>query len=573
MIAKTEPTGKTAAIYARYSTDKQKASSIEDQFLLGQKVALRHGLKVVRKFADYAKSGTTQFGRDGYADLKDAINKREFDILIVEDMDRLGRDIEDSAHLRKRLAYNQIKLLNHSGEVSEIEADIKQIVASQFVRDLRVKIKRGLDARAEKGLRPGAITYGYDRASAGLDVVNENEAKIINRFFSEYDAGVSPRKIAMGLSRDGIPSPSGAARWSHQTLIGGTYGKGLLGNRLYIGESVWNSHTTVKNPDTGKNGKRAVEESEHIVRQLPHLRIIDQALWDRVQARRLQRAQKKFGPSGKITRKPVDRNPHLLAGMLQCGACGGLMKIKGKNRKGHSRVTCASAYNYGTCAHSKDYDIEILKEIAFVNLKQTLSNEGMVRDAVQEASRHFETIAKRNNGERAEVIKKLTNVKVQIERAARTIVDVGDSPTMSKILQEKEAERAGLEARLECVSGTNLSLHPNMVPKYLEAVNRLATLLNEGRDTAELRNAFRHMIDRIEVKPTGKRMPYVIEAFGRQSVMLGMDFFPASRSNEEILEKEGLRPGLQRQDGTCRIADRATESNVISLGQWRQAAA
>jgi len=580
---------KTAAVYSRYSTTKQKLTSIDDQNAAAERVAKRHDLTITHWFADRAKSGTSQLGRDGYSDLKAAIKQRAFNVLIVEDIDRLGRDVEDSAHIRKLLAYSDIKLLNHSGEMSEIEADIKQVVAAQFVRDLVVKIKRGLDGRAEKGLRPGAVTYGYDRVQVapatfgadgallapavydpGIRVKHEQEAEIVRRIFREYDAGISPRQIAQGLTRDGIPAPSGAARWSHQTLIGGTYGRGMLGNRLYIGESVWNSHTTVKNPYTLKDAKRPVDASEHIVRQVPHLRIIDQRLWDRVQARREQRAQQKFGPTGKMVRKVVDRSPHLLAGILQCGACGGSMKFKGKNRKGHARVVCSAAYNYGSCKHSKDYDVEVLKELAVVNLKAMLSDQNNMKQAAQEAARHFQVIAKRNNGERAELTRKRNEIAVKIERCARTIVQVGDSPTMSKMLQELEAEHAGLQARLECVSGTNLALHPNMIPKYLEAVHRLATLLNEGEETAELRTSFRNMIDRIEVKPTGKRMPYVIEAFGRQSVMLGMDFFPTSRSKEELLETEGLSRG---SNGNTLLSGLPIEphGNVISLGHWKQA--
>jgi hypothetical protein len=144
---------------------------------------------------------------------------------------------------------------------------------------------------------------------------------------------------------------------------------------------------------------------------------------------------------------------------------------------------------------------------------------------------------------------------------------------MSKMLQELEAERAGLEARRDCVSGANLSLHPNMIPAYLQAVHELAVLLNEGEDTAKLRSAFRNMVYRIEVKPTGKRMPYKIEAFGRQSTMLGMNFFPAGRSKQEILETEGLsRVALAAIPEVAYGRSSHTVSDVISLGVWQQAA-
>jgi site-specific DNA recombinase len=489
------------------------------------------------------------------ASLKDAIDRREFDVLIVEDIDRIGRDIEDNAHIRKRLKWKNIALFNHSGEISEIEADIKGVISAQFIRDLTVKIKRGLDARAEKGFFPGAVTYGYKtiEGKPGEREIEPGEAKIVYRIFREYADGISPRDIACGLTRDSIPAPSGAERWSHQSLIGGTYGQGMLGNKLYAGEIHWNTHRTVKNLKTGKDGKRAVDPSEHIIRPAPHLRIVPEILWDRVQARRAQRSTSRI----KGIRR-AERSHHLLSGLLRCGACGGNMKIKGKDRDGHSRIVCSNAYNYRACTNSKTYDIETVKNTAVTNLKKLLANECNVEIAVKEAAKHFETIAKRDTGKRAEITRKLTDVKVQIERIARTIIDVGDSPTMSKKLQEKEVEKAGLEELLKHASATNLSLHPNMIPKYLEALRRFQTLLSDGKDTAEMRSAFRTMICAVVVHPTGKRLDYDVQALGWENAW-GMDLFPPLRSNEQILENEGCSAWLHRQDATCR--GNATQDN------------
>jgi hypothetical protein len=336
-------------------------------------------------------------------------------------------------------------------------------------------------------------------------------------------------------------------------LIGGSCGKGMLGNRLYVGEIHWNTHRTIKNIKTGKDGKRAVDPSEHIIRPAPHLRIIPQDLWDRVQARRAQRSTNRT----KGIRR-TERSHHLLSGLLRCGACGGNMKIKGKDREGHSRIVCSNAYNYRACTNSKTYDIEDVQNTAVTNLRKLLAEECNVEIAVKEAAKHFETIAKRNSSDRAEVTRKLTNVKVQIERIARTIIDVGDSPTMSKMLQEKEVERAGLEERLKHVSGTNLSLHPNLIPKYLEALRRFQKLLSDGKDTAELRGAFRTMISAVIVHPTGKRLACDVEVLGWENAW-GTDLFPPCRSNVEILEKEGFSAWLLRQDATCR--GNATQDN------------
>ena len=54
-----------AALYARYSTEKQSGASIDDQLRICERIAERHGFTVVTKYSDAAISGgTTQ--RPGY---------------------------------------------------------------------------------------------------------------------------------------------------------------------------------------------------------------------------------------------------------------------------------------------------------------------------------------------------------------------------------------------------------------------------------------------------------------------------------------------------------------------------
>jgi site-specific DNA recombinase len=538
----------TAASYARFSTKHQKDTSIDDQEALNQRTADRFGYKIVHKYADRAKSGRSQFGREELDNLIEAIKRREFDALIIEDIDRITRDKEDLQHILKRMKFARMKLILPHGEISDMEADFKGIISAEFIKGLIAKIKRGLDARVEKGLFPGAVTYGYGRVelapgiyNPGVRCVDEQQAGIVRRIFTEYANGVSPRTIAMGLTRDGIPSPSGAAQWSHQTIIGGSHGHGILSNRLYIGEIVWNTHATVKSPYTGNDVKQAREASEHLVCAVPHLRIIDQKLWDAAQAIRAQRSRAKAGPNGRRAKQDVvSRSPHLLSGLLRCSECNGSMRFKGKDREGHSRVICAAAYDHGSCSHSKSYGVEELKEAVFDHLREMLQDEEVLRVACEESAKHFEQLTKGNSTKRGDITRKLTNVNVKIERAARAIVEGTSSPTLEKMLTEMEIERAGLEQQLERVKDNNLSLHPNLVPKVLEATRDLHRLLSDREETPKLRAGFRGFVDHIDVIPTGKRMPVAIRTYGRMEAMLGADIFPPRRSNEEILETEGL---------------------------------
>jgi DNA invertase Pin-like site-specific DNA recombinase len=73
-----------AALYARFSTDKQSGSSIPDQLRVCERLAVTHGFNAVSHFSDAAISGgTTQ--RPGYQSMLDAARRGEFDVIVAED--------------------------------------------------------------------------------------------------------------------------------------------------------------------------------------------------------------------------------------------------------------------------------------------------------------------------------------------------------------------------------------------------------------------------------------------------------------------------------------------------------
>ena len=70
-----------AAIYARYSTEKQSESSIDDQHRECRKLAERHEFNVVAVFSDKALSGGTA-NRPDYQSMLVSARAGQFDILI-----------------------------------------------------------------------------------------------------------------------------------------------------------------------------------------------------------------------------------------------------------------------------------------------------------------------------------------------------------------------------------------------------------------------------------------------------------------------------------------------------------
>jgi len=92
-----------AAIYARYSSDLQSETSIDDQVRLCKERAERDGLTVTEVYSDYAISGGNLSNRPGMLGLMNVGKQGAFDVVIAEALDRISRDQEDIAAIYKRL--------------------------------------------------------------------------------------------------------------------------------------------------------------------------------------------------------------------------------------------------------------------------------------------------------------------------------------------------------------------------------------------------------------------------------------------------------------------------------------
>jgi site-specific DNA recombinase len=82
------------AIYARYSSDLQRPTSIEDQIRRCKEFAARQGWTVVEEFIcfDEARTAATLAGREGLHSLLAAAKRKPaaFECLRVDDTSRLG---------------------------------------------------------------------------------------------------------------------------------------------------------------------------------------------------------------------------------------------------------------------------------------------------------------------------------------------------------------------------------------------------------------------------------------------------------------------------------------------------
>ncbi|MCK1480471.1 recombinase family protein [Bradyrhizobium sp. 197] len=542
------------ALYARYSSDLQKDTSIEDQFAMLEKAAKRLNLKLDPRhyYADRAQSATTLFDRPGLTrDLLGAASRHEFDAVLVEATDRLSRSQADLFWLSDRFNFGNVKLFTQSGEVSDMQLTFDSHSNADYIKKLAMRVRRGHDRAVENGRFVTPPAYGYDAVpgKAGERVINEKEAATVRRIFAEYAVGKTPRQIVAGLAHDGIPSPSGAPFWSHQSIVGGL-GKsaGLIRNRLYIGEYVKNQFFNVKNPSTGKRVKRKADEADLIVISKPGLALIPRELWDAAHAIRTKRALKRLPSSGYQQRAVIPRKEHLLSGLTRCAACGGQMTVVATPQSG-KRVGCSSAIYRKTCDNTKSYNLNSLTQLAVERMHSQLTDPEFIKEQAKAKAAEFARLSKQDSEDRQHTQKQLDRLNVQIKRLADAVAE-SDVPVkeLMEMIKTKEIERAALQerSRLLGVQSNITAIHPTALTAFGRNIETLHAKLKRNPDDPECRLAFANIMDSVLVHPTAKGAPYEISLYARLSaIMGGVDLFPSKRSAQEVVAAEGLpRDGL-----------------------------
>ncbi len=481
-----------AAIYTRYSTDKQRKSSTEDQLRNCKLFATREKMNVTRTFVDEEISGTIR-NRPGYNAMLEAATKHEFDVLLVDDLSRLARDSTEQGLTLKRLKFLDIRVVGVSegydsdapGE--KIHAVVKGLLNELYVDNIRFMTKRGLEGRALQGFSAGGRAYGY-RSQPVFEngevvghslTINEEEAAVIRRIHMAFADGHSPLAIAKALNEDGIPSPRGNM-WARSAIHGDPKdGTGILNNSLYAGTMTWNRARYVTNPDTGKRTRKVNDEADWVLTEMPELRIVPGELWSRVKARQEKIAEKsavKRATAGAQARTGAGPK-YLLSSLLSCGECGANLVMLDKHRYG-----CARHKDRGPVACSNGYkvDREQLERAILSSVKQRLLSPAAIscfKDMVSQEAKQQLVGAQDADNRQA---KRLNEVAVQIERLINSIKAGIDPAIVREELNRLQAERDILsheQSQARVAAPQVAEVIAKAIQRHDEVIRHLETLL------------------------------------------------------------------------------------------------
>jgi site-specific DNA recombinase len=490
-----------AAVYARYSSEMQSSSSARDQVerirTLAEKDQIESRLhpgsrvKIHQEWVqmDEAISGKLA-GRRGYQMILDGIRRKAFELVIVDDLSRLTRSLGNLLDLYQLLRHHDIELISISDRVSSADPNartfftVKGMVADFGNEAHSERTLRGLEARAREGFSAGQKPYGYGSKAEksekrkGREVPSHfklyiipEQAEVVRRVFKIYSEGFGKKYIAKLFNQEKVPTPKLSTGWKEGIIFR------MLTQEKYTGRWIYKKTTTSVDPDSNRKVPKPRPRNEWISSQREELRIIDQALWEKVQRilaenKRTKAAGEKAETKIFGSRNRID-NRHLLSGVLTCSSCGMAMVLVSGRHDGY--YGCYGAHRQGTC--SSKYLIPRLKvENAFLKTLQDrlVSNEEIIRYATERYNHAVKGIMASAPNRKREVEVQLKKLDAEIGNLVRFIAEgkASDLETISSAVREREDQKSRLAQEFETLAAakdeTRLLITPHLVKSSFE---------------------------------------------------------------------------------------------------------
>ena len=155
------------AVYARYSTDRQDARSIDDQVRRCRQFAVSRGFGVAAEYSDAAVSGSHSDRENLQRLLADA-RRGAFRHVLIDDLSRLSRDLGDTWRLVfSEFASHDVSVVDVTSGLSSDAQGARMafgamaLISDGFLQMIRTETHRGLEGRALAGFATGGKTYGF----------------------------------------------------------------------------------------------------------------------------------------------------------------------------------------------------------------------------------------------------------------------------------------------------------------------------------------------------------------------------------------------------------------------------
>lgn len=506
------------ALYARYSSDQQRATSIEDQFRNCRRRAEAEGWTIVREFSDAAMSGTDA-SRPQYQAMLTAASHREFDVLLVDDLSRLTRDSVEQERTIRRLEFQGLRLVATSdgydsqSKARKVHRGVKGLMNEIFLDDLRERVHRGLSGQAHKGYWCGGKAYGFrlkpildssqrdaygQAARIGTRLeIDPEQAKVVREIFQRFAEGASYTVIAADLNARNVPSPG--STWKRQTRrCRGWMNSAvrvILLNPLYTGRVRWNVSQFVRDPDTGKYKRLRRPESDWHEFRDESLQIVSDELFEQAQRRTRYRSN----PDKRL--KCGYKPKYLLSGLLICDRCRSHYVIADARS-----YACSSYINGGpgACSNGTRVRRDTLEAAILEPVRRDLLSPERVEAMAREMQRYYAERVKTQESRSAQIPHELQQLDARLvrlrERFQRGDPDMEPDELRAAIGKAEAKRRELMELQFAASDSAKvLSMLPKAAALYCKQID---DGLNGNPEAAlKARVILREMLGEIRLQP------------------------------------------------------------------------
>lgn len=352
------------AAYCRVSTDySDQLASLENQRTHYESYIRKNAeWELAGIYYDEGISGTKKDRRAALLQMIQDCEDQKIDRVLTKSISRFSRNTMECLEIVRYLTDLGVSLYfeKENIDTQSMDSELMLTILSSMAENESVSLSKNTKWGIKKRFQRGSYklckpTYGYDYKDGEM-VVNDEEARIVQKIFDDVLSGKPAERIAQELAKDGIPTKKGGT-WAGQTI------RNMLINVHYTGSALFQKTYTddqfVRRKNQGEQDMYLIEEH--------HEAIISKDVFEAVGSLlQMQRARRNI-ESGKYHKR------YAFSGKLRCGVCGGNMKRRAETIRGEKRIfwACNQHIKDRTVCSLKSIRDEAISE-AFVSMMNKL---------------------------------------------------------------------------------------------------------------------------------------------------------------------------------------------------------
>ena len=471
-----------ALISARYSTDNQNPDSIEVQVSKCTEWCHQYNVPILGIYADEATSGMKDT-RPRYEEMVRQLRAGVGTMVVIYDQSRMFRKMTAWFAFRDEMAALGVQVVSVTQPM--VGKDLRDptnfltegsmaLFNQIWALQSRQKTMEKLRFMARNGQHTGGKpALGYKVVDGKLEI-DEAEAKIVRRIFSEYASGRSYRDIIAGLNRDGLKTKRGNA-------FGNNSLHDLLKNEKYIGVLVYGG-APYREDGSRNTHEKTAETAIRIEDAIPA--IIDKETFEAVQRRMALNKHQQGG-------RPPKNREYPLRSKVFCASCKAAMTISTSQEK----------YNYYRCTakkrlHSCDaapISADVLERKVIEAVRTILGSPEDVNGLIRIMRDQAEQLQSGAVARLRSLVEQDREISRKLNNAVEAVLNGMNSPAIQKRIAELETQQAQIAHEMKALKA---SVDASAIPEA-----RLRELLHQLTTSDDDAAILLSVVYRVEVAP------------------------------------------------------------------------